>query len=63
MFRAPRRDDHMTCTAVAPDLVFTVLTYGTSPLYGPSLVRKFSFYEQQTSRSQPRDGGDCRNLA
>jgi hypothetical protein len=27
-------------TAVAPDFDFTVRTYGTSPLYGPALVRK-----------------------
>ena len=48
--RDPRRDDHTTCGAVAPDFVFTVRTYGTSPLYGPPLVRKFSSREQQTSR-------------
>src|SRR5271154_5696398 len=35
--RAPR-DQYTTWTAVAPDLVFTVLTYGPSPLYGPPLV-------------------------
>jgi hypothetical protein len=40
MLREPRREDHTTWTAVAPDPVFTVLTYGTSQLYGPSLVRK-----------------------
>jgi hypothetical protein len=48
--RDPRRDDHTTCTAVAPDFVFTVRTYGTSPLYGPPLVRRFSSGEQKTSR-------------
>jgi hypothetical protein len=32
--REPRRDDQTTCTAVAPDFVFTVRTYGTGPLYG-----------------------------
>jgi hypothetical protein len=32
MRRAPRRDDQTTCTAVAPDFVFTVRTYGTGPL-------------------------------
>jgi hypothetical protein len=32
--RDPRRDNHTTCTAVAPDFVFTVRTYGTGPLYG-----------------------------
>jgi hypothetical protein len=40
--------------AVAPELVLIVLAYGTSPLYGSSLVRKFSIRNRQTSRSQPR---------
>ena len=37
--REPCRDKSTTWTAVAPDLVFTVLTYGPSPLYGPPLQR------------------------
>ena len=37
--REPRRDKYTTWTTVAPDLVFTVLTYGPSPLYGPPLQR------------------------
>jgi hypothetical protein len=37
-----------TCTAVAPDVVFTVRMYGTRPLYGPRLVRNFSSQELQT---------------
>ena len=41
--REPRREEYTTCTAVAPEAVFTVRTYGTRPLYGPRLVRKFSF--------------------
>ena len=53
--RDPRREDHTTCTAVAPDVVFTVLMYGTRPLYGPRLVRKFRFNEPKTSRSTTRD--------
>ena len=52
--RDPRREDHTTCTAVAPDVVFTVRMYGTRPLYGPRLVRKFSSHEPQTSRSARR---------
>ena len=32
--REPRRDEYTICTAVAPNFVFTVLTYGTKPLYG-----------------------------
>ncbi len=34
----PRWDEYTICTAVAPDAVFTVRTYGTRPLYGPGLV-------------------------
>ena len=44
IFREPRRDDHTTCTPVAPDFVLTVRTYGTRPLYGPPLVRNFNFH-------------------
>jgi hypothetical protein len=34
----PRRDEYTTCTAVAPDPVFTVRTYGdTGQVYGPAL--------------------------
>jgi hypothetical protein len=36
MLRDPRREDQTTCTAAAPDFVFTVRTYGTGPLYGPA---------------------------
>jgi len=35
---------------VAPDVVLTVRTYGTRPLYEPRLVRKFSSCEPQTGR-------------
>jgi hypothetical protein len=45
----------MTCTAVAPDVVFAVRIYGTRPLYGPRLVRKISLREPQTSRSASLD--------
>ena len=55
--RDPRRDDHTTCTAVAPDVVFTVRIYGTRPLYEPCLVRKFGFNELETRSSQTRDVG------
>ena len=37
--REPPPRTYTTWTAVAPDLVFTVLTYGPSPLYGPPLQR------------------------
>jgi hypothetical protein len=50
-------------TAVAPDFVFTVRTYGTSPLYGPPLVRKFSSRKRQTSRSQPCAAADRLDLS
>ena len=59
----PRRDKYTTWTAVAPDLVFTVLTYGTSPLYGPPSVRNFSPPGQQTSRSPRRVIGYARILS
>jgi len=32
IFREPRREDHTTCAAVAPDAGFTVRTYGGRPL-------------------------------
>jgi hypothetical protein len=44
--REPPRDKDTTRTAAAPGLVFTVLTYGTSP----PLVRNLSYSSQQTSR-------------
>jgi hypothetical protein len=50
IWRNPRRDDHTTCTAVAPDAIFSVRTYATRRDYGPRLVRKPGFREQQTSR-------------
>ena len=31
----PYRDERMTCTAVAPEAVFTVLMEDTRPFYGP----------------------------
>lgn len=37
--RDPRGDEHTTCTAVVPDVVFTVRMYGIRPLYGPRLVQ------------------------
>jgi hypothetical protein len=40
MSREPRCEEYTICTAVAPDAVFTVRTYGTRQLYGPGLVRK-----------------------
>ena len=38
MFRDPCRKDHTIWTAVAPEEVFTVRTYGTGPLYNARLV-------------------------
>jgi hypothetical protein len=60
---APRREDQTTCTAVAPDVVFMVRTYGTRPLYGPRLVRKFSSSEPKTRRSATRDIRHSQNVA
>ena len=40
MSREPRRLEYTICTAVAPDAVFTVRTYGdTRPPYGPHIPR------------------------
>jgi hypothetical protein len=47
----------------APGLVFTVLTYGPGPLYGPPSVRNFSSPGQQTSRSPRRAIGYARILS
>jgi hypothetical protein len=33
--RDPRCQEYTICTAVAPEAVFTVRTYGTRQLYGP----------------------------
>jgi hypothetical protein len=41
----------------------TVRMYGTTPLYGPCLVRKFSFGEPKTCRSATRDTGHSQNMA
>ena len=39
--RDPRREEYTTCTAVAPDPVFTVRTYGdTTTPYGPRISAK-----------------------
>ena len=55
MSRDPRREECTICTAVAPDAVFTVRTYGdTSPAYEPGLVRNFSHREQRNRRSATR---------
>jgi hypothetical protein len=56
------RDKYTTCTAVASDLGFTVLTYGTRQLYGPSLVRKYSSCEERNCRPAHRrisSGPNC----
>ena len=53
----PAREDHTTCTAVAPNVVFTVRMYGSRPPYGPRLVHKFNSHELQTRRSAPHDTG------
>ena len=60
--KAPPRT-YTTWTAVAPDLVFTVLACGPSPLYGPPSVRNFSSPGQQTSRSPRRAIGYARILS
>ena len=42
LIASPRRCKYTTWAAVAPDVVFTVLTYGSSLLYGPPSVRNSS---------------------
>jgi hypothetical protein len=49
------RQDHTTCTAVAPEDVFTVRTYATRAAYGPILVFKFHPKREQTPRSTTRN--------
>ena len=53
--RDPRSEEHTTCAAVAPDVVFTARMYRTRPLNGPRLVREFSSRSPQTHRSAPRE--------
>jgi hypothetical protein len=50
----PRWDEYTTCTAAAPNAVFTVHTYGdTTPLHGPGLVRRFIHHKPRNRRSAP----------
>ena len=50
-----RREEYTICTAVAPDDVFTVRTYGdTRQLYGHRLVRTSSHHNPQKPRSAAR---------
>jgi len=52
MSRDLRREEYTIRTAVAPDAVFTVRTYGdTAPPYDPELVRRFTHNKPQTCRS------------
>jgi hypothetical protein len=55
MSRDPRREECTICTAVAPEAVFTVRTYGTGPLYDPKLAQ-IRPRKPGTSRSQPWTG-------
>ena len=53
--RDPRWEEYTICTAVAPDDVFTVRTYGdTRQLYEPRLVRTSSHHNPQKPRSAAR---------
>jgi hypothetical protein len=58
MRREPRRDDHTTCTAVAPDFVLTVRTYGTGPLYGPTPPRLCGATRQAHRETSPSHSHD-----
>ncbi|GAA1094724.1 hypothetical protein GCM10009648_37440 [Tsukamurella spumae] len=46
--REPRVEDQTICTAVAPDAVFTVLTYATPAAYEPTIS---AHIRTKTSRS------------
>jgi hypothetical protein len=48
----PAGVEYTICTAVAPDAVFTVRTYGTGPRYSPRLVRKSGQPTARTCRSE-----------
>ncbi len=61
--REPPPRTYPTWTAVAPDLVFTVLAYGPGPLYGPPSVRILSSPGQQIRRSPRRAIGYARILS
>jgi hypothetical protein len=60
MFRDPRREDHTTWTAVAPDEVFTVRTYTTTGDYEPwpsaQLRRPQPLNQQATALTLGRPG-------
>jgi hypothetical protein len=58
--RDPRREEYTICTAVAPDAVFTVRTYGTRQLHDPGLVHKSSSHKPGTCRSQRRASPESR---
>jgi hypothetical protein len=49
--RDPLRQDHTTCTAVAPEAVLTVRMYATSAAYDHTLVFKFRPIRKQTRSS------------
>ena len=64
MSRDPRRDECTICTAVAPEVVFTVRRYGdTSPAYGPGLVRNLSHYDHRIRRSAAHKITQGQNVA
>src|SRR4029077_11856227 len=53
--RDPRWEECTICTAVAPDAVLTVRTYGTGPAHGPGLVRNFTLHEPRTPGQPPAE--------
>jgi hypothetical protein len=57
--REPRRQDHMSCIAVAPGAVFTVRTNATNAAYGPTLV--FNFRRIRTHNSTSISRGHARS--
>jgi hypothetical protein len=63
MRREPRREDHTICTAIAPELVFTVRTYATTAPYEPRLVRTFWPAIEQNRRSATRSQNKTRTMS
>ncbi len=49
-----RREDHTTCTAVAPEVVFTVRTYGTGHFTGRAWLAFLSLAPAGWLRLAPR---------
>jgi len=63
MSREPRWEECTICTAVAPDAVLTVRTYGTGSAYGSGLVHNFTLHNPRKRRSAVRGSAQSENVA